>query len=281
MATSIAYLGPAGTYTETVTLAYAHWRETQAPEPGKSELHPYPNIAQTVRAVAEHQAELAVVPVENSIQGSVAITLDTLWELDRLHIQKALVLPINHTLLSFAPSLAAVGRVYSHPQALAQCQKWLEKHLPQVDLIPTNSTTEALVFLKDDPEAATISSPRASELYQVPTLAKQIQDYPDNCTRFWVLGRSPKTEGTQISLAFTTHANVPGALVTVLEIFARRQINLSRIESRPTKRYLGEYLFFLDLEGDCQDPKVKSALEEIKAATTMVKILGGYRILRF
>jgi prephenate dehydratase len=277
MSVSIAYLGPPGTYAEAAALAYVH---TLAKETASNSLLcPYPSIAQTLRSVAHNQAQLAVVPVENSIEGSVAVTLDTLWQLNTLQIQQALVLPIRHTLLSRALTLETIQTVYSHPQALAQCQGWLEKFLPSVQLVPTNSTTEALQYLDEDPTTGAIASERAAQLYKLPILASAINDYPDNCTRFWVMGLQHKAGGSHTSLAFSTPANVPGALVTPLQVFASKGINMSRIESRPTKRSLGEYLFFVDIEADASEVSVQAALSELASHTEILKIFGSYNVL--
>ncbi|NES19721.1 MAG: prephenate dehydratase [Symploca sp. SIO3E6] len=276
MTTSIAHLGPPGTYTEAATLAYMNHL---AIEKGSNSLCPYPNIAQTVYSLAQGKADLAVVPVENSIEGSVAITLDLLWKLDQLQIQQSLILPIRHTLISRSSTLETITIVYSHPQALAQCQQWLERFLPGVKLVPTNSTTEALHYLDEDHTAAAIASERAAQLYELPILASALNDYPDNCTRFLVLGKQPSTGGSHTSLAFSTPANVPGALVKPLQVFAERGINMSRIESRPTKRLLGEYLFFIDIEADASQAAVKTALEELASYTEILKIFGSYNVL--
>ncbi|MCU0535007.1 MAG: prephenate dehydratase [Hydrococcus sp. Prado102] len=273
MTISIAHLGPKGTNAETAALAYAKWRSQAKGQ--ESVLCPCPSIAQTLKAVAKGETELAMVPVENSTEGGVAITLDTLWELDRLQIQQELVLPIVHVLLSHGKSLQEIKTIYSHPQALAQCQKWLELHLPLVQLIPTNSTTEAVQQISQNLNAGAIASPRASKLYKVPILAENINDYPDNCTRFWVVGLTPTTEGDRMSLAYSIPANLPGALMKTLQVFAERNINLSRIESRPTKRSLGEYLFFIDLEGRM----TQEALTELSNYTEVIKTFGSYSIL--
>ncbi|MBW4657243.1 MAG: prephenate dehydratase [Drouetiella hepatica Uher 2000/2452] len=274
---SIAHLGPAGTYAESAALAYSTWLEKTTGN--SSILHSYASIAQAIRAAAQGETQMAVVPVENSIEGSVTVTLDTLWQLDKLHIQQALILPIAHALLSTAPDLGAIEVVYSHPQALAQCQAWLEQYLPAVPLVPTNSTTEALQYLKTNPQAGAISSQRAAQLYELPILAYPINDHPDNCTRFWVLSLEPPQSGSQTSLAFSLPANTPGALLKPLQIFAQRQINMSRIESRPTKRSLGDYLFFIDLEANLESVMVQSALAELQGCTETIKILGSYDIL--
>lgn len=278
MSISIAHLGPAGTYAEAAALAYVN---LLAEKTGRDlpVLCPSPSIAQTLYAVAQGQVELAVVPVENSIEGGVTVTLDSLWQLDMLQIQQALVLPIRHALLSRASSLEIIQTVYSHPQALAQCQGWIEKFLPSAQLIPTNSTTEALQYLDKDHTAGTISSQRAAQLYNLPVLASAINDYPDNCTRFWVLGQQPSPGGSHTSLAFSLPANVPGALVKPLQVFASRGINMSRIESRPTKRSLGEYLFFIDVEADASDTSIQETLSELAFCTEIIKILGSYNVL--
>jgi prephenate dehydratase len=276
MSISIAYLGPTGTNSETVAIAYQNWLERE--KSIHSELKPYASIALTLRSLAERETDTAVVPVENSIEGSVAITLDTFWQLDNLKIQKALVLPISHALLAYSPSQQDIKTVYSHPQALAQCQKWLEKNLPHVRAMATNSTTEALQYLKDDLTTAAISSPKASQIYKVPILAEDIGDYPDNCTRFWVVNLdSEESGGNYTSLAFSI-PDRSGALVKPLQVFAKRNINLCRIESRPTKRSLGEYIFSVDLEGNSRDPSVRTALDELLECTEVLKIFGSYQV---
>ncbi|MCC5633257.1 prephenate dehydratase [Nostoc sphaeroides CHAB 2801] len=274
MVVSVAYLGPQGTYAEAAALAYTNNLAEEGGE--KAQLYPYPSIAQTLRALAQGQTHLAVVPVENSVEGSVSNTLDSMWELPTLQIQHSLVLPISHALISCAKSLATIRTVYSHPQALAQCQGWLEQSLPSVELVSTDATTEALQYLSDQKTAAAIASPRAAELYNLPVMACPINDFPENSTRFWVLGLESSKSGNQTSLAFSVPANVPGALVKPLFCFASRGINLSRIVSRPTKRAIGEYLFFVDLEADAKEAAVQSALEELLTCTETLKIFGSY-----
>ena len=279
----IAHLGPPGTYTEQAAFFYLNWLKTHQGITSQNsfELCPYPTIAQSLQAVADKQAEMAVVPVENSIEGSVNMTLDSLWQLENLKIQLALVLPIQHTLVSRCTSLDAIQTVYSHPQALAQCQGWLAQFLPNVNLIAINSTTEALQRLEQEVTTATISSSRAAQLYNLPILARGINDYPENCTRFWVVSTEENNtvDCTHTSLAFSAPANIPGALVKALEVFAHLGINLSRIESRPTKRSLGEYLFYLDIEADENAQIMTSALGELQNYTEILKIFGSYSVL--
>lgn len=276
MTLSIAYLGPAGTNAEAAALIYSRQLKQQTFQ--DVHLCPYPSITQSLQAAVEGKTDLVVVPVENSIGGSVANTLDTLWQLDSLQIQSELVLPIFHALLSRAGAIDQIKTIYSHPQALAQCQEWLEAHLPGAQLVPTNSTTEALQHLEDDPTVGAISSERAAQLYNLPILACPINDHPDNCTRFWVLSLQPSPGGNHTSLAFSVH-DQPGALLKPLQVFANQGINLSRIESRPTKRSLGDYLFFVDLEADARESAVQVALEELINHTETLKVFGSYEVL--
>lgn len=274
----IAHLGPNGTYSEVASLCYVQY--LQEKEGMESQLIPIPSISQTLRTLAQGKADLAIVPVENSIEGTVAITLDTLWELEGLHIQQGITIPIVHNLLSLARSNSEIKTVYSHPQALAQCQKWLENNLPQAVLIPSNSTTEALHHLSHEPSCGAIASSRAAHLYDLPIKEENINDYPDNCTRFWVISRDECHHGDYVSLGFSFQANIPGVLVKPLQIFANKQINLTKIESRPTKRSLGEYLFFVDLAGDVSQFPIQSALQELATVTKTLKVLGNYDIMK-
>jgi prephenate dehydratase len=240
---------------------------------------PYPTIPQAINAAEQGHVDVAVVPVENSIQGGVTMTLDSLWQSESLQIQQAIVMPIAHALITRAQNLDDIKVVYSHPQGLAQCQQWLDHHLPTVQQIASDSTTDGLHIVAKDVTVAAIASQRAAEIYYLPILQYPINDQPDNCTRFLVLGRtSPTTRGTHSSLAFSLKRNMPGALVKPLLVLADRQINMSRIESRPTKRSLGEYIFFIDIEAPIDDPNFSEALQELQAVTENLKILGSYAI---
>jgi prephenate dehydratase len=286
MTFTIAHLGPAGTYAEQAALAYAQWWSSQTQQI-VPELVPLPSIAQTLYAVVEGRTDVAVVPIENSIEGSVTMTLDTLWQLETLQIRQALVLPIVHVLVAQAVALKAIQTVYSHPQALGQCQQWLRQHLPHAQHIPTQSTTEALKYVSMD-GAAAIASERAAHLYNLPILAKSIQDYADNCTRFLVVTQPqssveiPKIAEAPVytSLAFSLPQNSPGALVAQLHNFAARNINLSKIESRPTKRSLGEYVFFIDAEAALETEAMQSAIGLLKQSAEQLRILGSYSTMQ-
>ncbi len=281
MPVTIAYLGPEGTYSQLAAVAYSLDLEYRT---GQSvELLALPSISRAMQATAEGLSTVTIVPVENSTEGGVTTTLDTLWQLQQLKIYRAMVMPIRHGLLSYAKKLAAIKFVYSHPQALSQCQRWLEHNLPQAKPIATRSTTEALGHLVDNDTVAAISSEWAAQLYNLPILAHGINDHTDNCTRFWVLTASSQNaspvEGKYTSLAFTLPVNGPGALLKPLEVFARYGINLSRIESRPTKRSLGEYLFFVDLETSHPAPIRQKALAELLSCTEALVNFGTYDLM--
>ena len=290
--TTVAYLGPAGTYTEAAAINFLKLRGWQ---PDNVHLQPYATISKAMAAVATGESLVAVVPVENSIQGSVTMTLDCLWQWEQLQIQQALVLPIRHALITQAPDKAAIVAVYSHPQALAQCQNWLSQNLPQVQQVPAHSTTDGLRLVAEDNTVGAIASQRAAALYNLPIMACPINDYPDNYTRFLVLSldRATNTEPSEllgklgatkpannehISLAFSVKANMPGVLVRPLSVFANRNINLSRIESRPTKKSLGDYIFFADIEASITENHVQEAIAELNELCETLKIFGSYGI---
>ncbi len=273
--TKLAFLGPSGTWSEMAALAYCnHLSRTL-------EFSPQSTIAQVLQSVATADCELGIVPIENSIQGSVTTTLDGMWQWEQLQIQQALVLPIRHALISRASGLAEIERIYSHNQALSQCQQWLEQHLPHVPRISTHSTTDSLLEVATNPKIAAIASARAAALHDLPVLACPINDYRDNCTCFWVIASSPNPEpGERTSLAFSV-LDRPGSLVQPLLLFAERGINLSRIESRPSKRSLGEYIFFADIEASLTDRVVQDALTQLAQITETLKIFGSYRTIHF
>jgi prephenate dehydratase len=285
MSLSIAHLGPAGTYAEQASQLYAQCYQAQ--NQLACQLLPYPTIAQSIKAVADKQVDLAIAPVENSIEGSVSITLDLLWQTETLQVSHAIELSIEHMFVTKATQCFQVQRVYSHPQPLGQCQQWLNHNVPQAQLIPTSSTTDALKYIEDDPTAAAIASQPAAQLYNLPILVRNIQDYADNCTRFWIITHrefSPilfqHSPAKYTSIAFGLRQNLPGSLVKALQLFADCAINLSRIESRPSKRSLGDYVFFIDAEASLTDPSLQSALESLTQLTETQRVLGTYDLLQ-
>lgn len=277
MTISLSHLGPIGTYSESAAIAYGKWLQKHQQQ--EFTLSPQPSIAMALNAVVQNKVDYGVVPVENSLEGTVNVTLDSLWQKENLQILRGLTIPIVHSLLSYSSSLKDIKTVYSHPQALGQCQKWLSENLPQVQLVAANSTTEALKLLEEETSTGAISSDKAAEIYRVPVMCSGINDRPENRTRFLIVGTKKSIVGSYISLAFSLEKNAPGALVKALQIFAERNINLSKIESRPSKRSLGEYIYFIELEGSLQEAKVRECLVELKEYTEVLKIFGNYDLI--
>jgi prephenate dehydratase len=198
--------------------------------------------------VADGRCESAVVPVENSVEGGVTAILDALWSYSNLRIRRAVVLPIRHALLS-SGSLDGISEVLSHPQALAQCSGWLARHLPQAVQLPASSTAEAARMVRGSHFRAAIADRSLAGQQGLEELAYPVNDVPGNRTRFLLLQNGEVScEGDVASLAFSLHQNAPGALIEALAAIAQLGLNMSRIESRPSKRELGEYVFFVDVE---------------------------------
>tara|TARA_B100000700_G_scaffold158435_1_gene175681 strand:+ start:6758 stop:7588 length:831 start_codon:yes stop_codon:yes gene_type:complete len=241
MSTRVAYLGPKGTYAEKAAKALAELEKLDCPS-----YLPCQGLRSVVDNLANNLCEAAVVPIENSVEGGVSSTLDSLWRHEKLFIHRAIVLPIKHSLMS-SGSLSSISEVLSHPQALAQCSQWLNDHIPNAVHLPTNSTAEAIRMVKGSSFRAAIGSKDANQDLNI--LAYPINDIEGNCTRFIILSnKNTKEEGNKASFAFSLKSNSPGALLKALNCIANLGLNMSRIESRPSKRELGEYVFFIDLD---------------------------------
>ena len=272
----VAFLGPAGTYTEEALRA-------SAPD-GVEEL-PYPSVYETVMAVQEGEAERAVVPIENSLEGGVAATLDALaTEADQVRIAAEVVLPVHHCLVAASElRLDEVERVISHPQATAQCGRFLRDRLAHAERVSAGSTAEAVRQVRDAgaPWAA-LGSRLSAELYGCRLLAEDVEDHEGNLTRFVWLGRNGEVEPAPGGRAKTSIVfwgagdESPGWLVSVLDELARREINLTRIESRPRRVRLGHYMFFADLEGGERDEPVAAALDALRGRVQELRVLGSY-----
>jgi len=269
MTRTIGFLGPSGTYSEEASLLY---------DPSAD--RPYPTITAVGEAVASGEIEEGVVPIENSLAGSVIFTLDLLISQPKLFIRGEVDLPIEHYLLTKpGTDPAEIKVIYSHPQALAQCRAYLEKNYPQAQQMASLSTVLCVSDLLASPmPAAAISPRRASELYDVDILDRGIQDVATNVTRFAVLGLSdhPPTGRDKTSMAFTFEDDSPGLLYKVLGEFAQRNINLFKVESRPTKQLLGEYIFMVDCAGHREESPMKEALEALSQPVSMLRVLGSY-----
>jgi prephenate dehydratase len=270
-----AFLGPAGTFTEEALRASA---------PGAVEEVPYPSIYETVMAVHDGDVELAVVPIENSLEGPVTITLDTLaTDATDVRIAKEFVLPVSHNLIAREPlPLDQITRVLSHPQATPQCSRFLRERLGQAERAVAGSTADAVRTVSESPEPwAAIASRLAAELYGATVLVEAIEDHPGNETRFVWLAREdhePLGPANKTSIVFWGFNDVsPGALVDVLTELSSRGINLTKIESRPRRiGGLGHYMFFADLDGSAYDATVAEALAALAARVHAMKVLGSY-----
>jgi prephenate dehydratase len=265
-----AYLGPAGTFTEEALLSLG----VEGVEPV-----PFATIGDVFLAVATGDCESGVVPIENSVEGSVNETLDALAFDHELHVTAELVRDIHHALV-VAPGvkLSDVTAVVSKPEATAQCRAWLSENLPGRPAVAANSTAEAVQRAIAEPGLAAIGTELAVELYGGDVLAGAIEDFVGNQTRFVVIGRGlgERTGHDKTSLALFMQRNKPGALLMILSEFAYGQIDLTKIQSRPTKKQLGEYMFFVDLAGHIEDPAIALALECLRLKLREVKVIGSY-----
>jgi chorismate mutase/prephenate dehydratase len=263
----IAYLGPAGTFSHAaVARQFGTFVDTVA----------CATIDEIFRAGESGQADYAVVPVENSTEGTVGRTLDLMYTTE-LSICGEIKLRVQQNLLSNAPGLDRIAKVYSHAQSLAQCAQWLARHLPGVERIPVSSNAEAARLAALETGAAAIAGEIAATIYGVGVLAPHIEDEPNNTTRFWVLGRqAPAASGRDETSLVMSAANRPGAMHALLEPFAKHGVSMTRIESRPARTGLWEYLFFVDILGHREDPTVAAALAELAAKAPFLKLLGSY-----
>jgi prephenate dehydratase len=271
----VAYLGPAGTHSEEALRASA---------PAEIEAIPYPTIYDAVMAVKEGDVERAVVPIENALEGSVAVTLDTLTaEAEGIRIAAEVVHPIHHCVVAAKEiSLSNVERVVSHPQATAQCARFLGEHLPGAEHVSAPSTADAvLTVCRSDDRSVALGSSLAAELYGGHVVAENVEDHPDNVTRFVWLAPANEVgepgEDAKTSVVFWGGGDEsPGWLVDVLTEFSGRGVNLTRIESRPRRTGLGHYFFFVDLEGAEGVAPVSEALEAVRRHVGELRVLGSY-----
>lgn len=264
----VGYFGPAGTNTEVAALRLYPDAEYVA----------FSTITHAARAVERAECERAVAPIENSLQGSVTETVDLLVEED-LAIASEIVLPIEHCLMvAHGAARDSIRVIYSHPQSLGQCRKYLEAHLPGVRTEAALSNAEAVITMMKTPGAAAIGPERAAEIYGAQILERGIEDSRINKTRFVALARAgaARTGRDKTSIAFGVAHDRPGTLVSVLHEFADRGINLIKIESRPSREELGIYIFLIDCDGHREDPLVAQALAAVKEQSNFFKIFGSY-----
>ncbi len=266
----VAYLGPEGTNSHDAALA--HYRENAS-------FVPFTDIPSTVAAVAAGLVDQAIVPIENSTEGSVTVTLDLLIAPGAPPIVGEMVLPVRHHLIARPGTRRQdVERVISIGQASAQCRTYLREQLPGAQVFPAVSTAAAVAACVHSDRLAAIGTEAAARLYGMEVIDAGIEDNPDNATRFVILGRNPAppTGRDRTSLVFSLAADRPGGLLAALRPFADRAINLTRIESRPTKATLGNYWFLIDCEGHAEDAAVAEAIGEVRSIAVELRILGSY-----
>lgn len=263
---TIAYLGPEATFTHLASISKF----------GSSVKYvPAATISEVFQEVDQKRADYGVIPVENSIEGAVTHSLDRFIDAD-LKICSEILFEISHHLMSNSP-LKEIRRVYSNPQVFGQCRVWLETHLPRVELIETMSTTQAAQRAKREDGSAAIASKLAATLYDLPIVAAGIEDLAHNTTRFLVIGRefAAPSGRDKTSLVVSIKDKV-GALYEMLTPIRKNKINMTKIESRPSKKKAWDYYFFIDVEGHLKNPKVRKMLEELEGKVRFMKILGSY-----
>ena len=284
----IAFLGPEGTFSEEALFTAIDRAEVEAA--------PLPTIYDCVIAVQDRQVERAFVPIENSLEGSVSATLDTLvFETEQVEIVGELIHPIRHSLIAREElTLEHIERVVSHPQANAQCARFLRERLGQAEVVAAPSTADAVrIVAESDRPWAALGTQLSAELNDCRVLLEGVEDHPENETRFiWLANKSVATSARSslrepgdrppftTSVVFWGMPDAPGSLMHVLRAFAERDVNLSKIESRPLKQGLGRYMFFVDIEGSAQDPDVAAALETVGNQVDTVRVLGSYPAAR-
>ena len=263
----VAYLGPRATFTHLASIRKF----------GHSVEHiPVPTIKDVFEEIVKGRVDYGVVPVENTIEGAINHTLDLLIDYP-LKITGEIVIEISLHLMSINPDISQIKRVYSHRFGFAESQQWLQKYMPHVQTIEVESTAKAAEIVKDDYEAAAIASEAAAELYGLHILERKIDIYPQNFTRFLIIGKNipSPTDKDKTTFIFSVKNEV-GALYKALESLYKNKINMTKIESRPKKTEAWDYIFFTDIEGHIENPHVKKALEELKEKTPFFKVLGSY-----
>ena len=274
----VGYLGPEGTFSEEASTLYEK-------KIGSADFMSYSTFHDILIDVDKGNIDEGIVPIENSVEGTIGIVTDMLVNDVNLKIRQEIVVPVKHYLLAKDKvNLNQITEVISHPQAIDQCKLYLRKHLPKAKIHFAYSTSEAAkqvastMTLSSKDVPAAISTKASAKLYKLEIIAEGINDYKDNCTRFVVLAKKghDKTGKDKTSIVFSILKDRPGGLYDILGEFAQRHINLTKIESRPTKMTLGEYYFFIDIQGHGTDKIVSDALDKIKKKASFFKILGSY-----
>jgi chorismate mutase/prephenate dehydratase len=264
----VAYLGPEGTFTQAASVKHFGHAAVCVPQP---------TIDTVFAQVESGECNYGVVPVENSTEGMVSHTLDNFMD-SSLKISGEVEMRISHHLLALpATAEQGVQRICAHQQALAQCRNWLERHYPGIEREAVSSNGEAARLAAEQPGVAAVAGDMAAELYQLERLAEHIEDYPDNTTRFLVIGREevPPSGADKTSIIVSSR-NKPGALFSLLEPFRRAGVSLTRIDTRPSRTEKWAYVFFIEFEGHLQDPVIAGVLSELEEQSILLKPLGSY-----
>jgi chorismate mutase/prephenate dehydratase len=263
----IAYMGPLATFTHLAALRYFGSSATFVP---------VESIRGVFDAVEAGKTEYGVVPIENSNEGVISYTLDMFMDYD-LKVSAEVMLEISQNLLSKSGDKAKIKKIYSNPHAAAQCRRWLKSNLPGIPILESTSTAKAAELAYHDEDAAAIASELAAKVYDLHFVEKDIEDSKHNFTRFLVISKEfpPKTGKDKTSIMFSIK-DKPGALYDILYPFKKAKINLTKIESRPSRRKAWEYIFFVDMEGHIEDKKLKKAIDNVKDNCLYLKILGSY-----
>lgn len=268
---NIAFLGPVATFTEQA--AIKHFGSA-------AKMHPHNAINEVFREVESGNADFGVIPVENSTEGMVNHTLDSFLN-SNLHICGETEIRIHQNLISLETDLADIQTIYSHPQSLAQCRNWLDSNMPHANRIAVSSNAQAVKRARSESNSAAIAGTYAAEHYKMPVLNARIEDEPNNTTRFLVIGQKPIPQSGEDKTSILVSANDrPGLLLQLIEPLAKHGVTMTKLESRPAKKGLWGYVFFIDMLGHHDDANLKAALKEIEHECTLFRILGSYPVAR-
>lgn len=263
----VAFLGPEGTFSDIAVVKRFGYDVDKIPTK---------TISEIFREVSRGKADIGVIPIENSYNGVVVQTLDEFID-SHLKIVGEIYLRIHHFLLSKENSIEKIKKLYSHPQALGQCKEWIENNLPDVEIIETLSTSEASKIVASERNSASIGNEILSKKYDLNILASNIEDDPMNTTRFWIIGEGEiKPTGNDKTTILCYIKDKPGTLFELIKPFKEMSVNMTKIESRPSRIKLWDYLFFIDFEGHVMDEKIKKLMEEVEKNASLVKVLGSY-----
>jgi len=279
---TLGILGPKGTHSEEAAL----WLKKHSREDWQIEI--YADIFDVLTAVKERKLDAGLVPVENSLEGSINITLDTLARSDTLKISRELVWQVKNFLMTKPlADIKAIKKIFSHNQPLAQCRKFLHKNFPDVEIVATTSTARAAEIVAANENSAAICTERAGKLNGLTIAAKDIQDNPNNFTRFFEISYRPRDakpietfDGDKILIICQIDGSRAGSLCEVLNEFAKRNVNMTRIESRPARTILGAYIFFFELETDAGDTALRDAIQAVYDKSIWLKNLGAFPVIQ-